>query len=202
MDTLKNKKVYVGKFSKEIQEKVFSLGWSWSGLKIVSYLDAPFIFFSDNCNLICSRYVDIFNKHEYEEVTPEWILELPEPQKNILENENIYSFHITKKGKIIKDFKYTHSQQKWFRQFNSKEEAEAYKILPELLYWRDKYNEGWKPNWNIKEEPKYCIENFKNTIKITDYCFTSKILAFKTRKIRDKFLEDFKEELEIVKPLL
>ena len=202
MTELVNKKVYVGKFSKEIQEKAFKLGFVWktyySEEQEINYLEAPFLFFYPNKKITYESDLKHFNNHEFEEVVPEWILNLPE---NTLKNEIIKNFHITKKGKIIKDFPYISSEQQWFRQFNREEVAIAYKHLPELLYWRDKYNEGWYPDWNNDGE-KYviCLEKNK-VIESCTYTY-SKTLIFKTRKIRDKFLEDFKELIEKCKPLL
>ena len=84
----------------------------------------------------------------------------------------------------------------------TKEEAEACIALSQLCQWRDKYNEGWKPNWNNTKEGKHCICIEKNAITFGLYSFTNKILSFKTDKIRNKFLEDFRDLIETAKPLL
>lgn len=202
METLANKKVYVGKFSKEIQEKAFKLGWGWKSYKKeVDFLNSPFLFFTNIYSILCSNCVSDFNDHPYEEVTAEWILNLPETPKNLLEKEFIRNFHLSRRGEIIKDFQYFSSEQKWFRQFNSKEEANAYKHLPELLYWRDKYNEGWKPDWEDKKR-KFIIDFEQNRVSKGNAYEYSRILTFKTPEIRDNFLEEFKDLIEICKPLL
>ena len=72
--------------------------------------------------------------------------------------------------------------------FPTKEEAEACLALAQLCQLRDRYNDGWKPNWEDGTK-KYTI-------------YFNKILAFKTKELRDKFLENFKELIEIAKPLL
>ena len=85
--------------------------------------------------------------------------------------------------------------------YPSKELSDAAESLRRLLFLRDYYNEGWKPDWE-DDEWKYIIENYRGEIGIERNCGNSKILAFKTREIRDKFLEEQRELLEIAKPLL
>ena len=42
--------------------------------------------------------------------------------------------------------------------FPTKEEAEACVALAQLCQLRDRYNDGWKPDWEDYNETKYCIE--------------------------------------------
>ena len=49
---------------------------------------------------------------------------------------------------------------------------------------------------------KYTIEDYLGEIWSDGYTASKKILSFGTAKIRDKFLEEQKELLEIAKPLL
>ena len=86
--------------------------------------------------------------------------------------------------------------------FPTKEEAEACLALAQLCQLRDRYNDGWKPNWNSTAETKYVIEIFKNNIVKNLYGGKHRILAFKTEDLRDKFLENFKDLIETAKPLL
>lgn len=86
--------------------------------------------------------------------------------------------------------------------FPTKEEAEACLALAQLCQLRDRYNGGWKPNWNSMAETKYVIEIFKNNIVKNLYGGKHRILAFKTEELRDKFLENFEDLIEIAKPLL
>ena len=86
--------------------------------------------------------------------------------------------------------------------FPTKEEAEACLALAQLCQLRDRYNDGWKPNWKDDGEIKYCIEFFKGKIEKECHYITKRVLCFKTRELRDKFLENFRDLIEIAKPLL
>ena len=86
--------------------------------------------------------------------------------------------------------------------FPTEEEAQACLALAQLCQLRDRYNGGWKPNWNSMAETKYVIEIFKNNIVKNLYGGKHRILAFKTKKLRDKFLENFEDLIETAKPLL
>jgi hypothetical protein len=84
----------------------------------------------------------------------------------------------------------------------SEELANATVTLLKLLFLRDYYNEGWQPDWTDGDEYKYCIKNFGNELYTIDLDFSARVMTFKTPEIRDKFLEEQKELLEIAKPLL
>lgn len=86
--------------------------------------------------------------------------------------------------------------------FPTKEEAKAMLAMAQLCQLRDRWNGGWKPDWKDDNTPKYCIVSHKN-ILYTDFCYnTSTSIAFKTRELRDKFMETFKDLLEEAKPFL
>ena len=78
---------------------------------------------------------------------------------------------------------------------------ECTEALKKLIILRDYYNEGWQPNWQ-DDEWKYYIENYRGKLDTDRIHSTSVVLSFKTKEIRDKFLEDQRELLEIAKPLL
>ena len=84
----------------------------------------------------------------------------------------------------------------------NKELADATKALLKLLFLRDYYNKGWQPDWKDGDEEKYCIRNFGNELCAMDLGFSVRVMAFRTPQIRDKFLEEQRELLEIAKPLL
>lgn len=81
---LANTKVYVAGKSKEIQEKLFSLGYKWNNCRtntVVRHIEAPFLFIYENKEITKSSDMDIFCSHENSEITAEEILslELTEP---------------------------------------------------------------------------------------------------------------------------
>ena len=84
----------------------------------------------------------------------------------------------------------------------SEELVDATIALLKLLFLRDYYNEGWQPDWTDGDEYKYCIKNFGNELYTIDLDFSARVMTFKTPEIRDKFIEEQKELLEIAKPLL
>lgn len=74
---LANTKVYVNGKSKEIQEKLFSLGYKWTtGKTKVDCTEAPFLYISKNHYISIGLDMCIFTEHEHREVSAEDILSL------------------------------------------------------------------------------------------------------------------------------
>lgn len=88
-----------------------------------------------------------------------------------------------------------------FNGYPSYELAMAAEALQKLLFLRDYYNEGWQPDWT-NDKWKYFIEYYRDEFCINRSCGYSRVLAFKSKEIIDKFLEEQKKLLEIAKPLL
>ena len=84
----------------------------------------------------------------------------------------------------------------------SKEIASAMVALCQLIQLRDYYNDGWEPDWSDTTCNKWCIEPFNTRIDKTVHYSGARVLAFKSDVLRDKFLENFKDLLEIAKPLI
>lgn len=84
----------------------------------------------------------------------------------------------------------------------TKEEAEAALALSQLCQWRDKYNEGWKPDWANNRERKHCIIIHKDLPQKDSRFHIRTVLAFKTIDIRNRFLEDFEDLIKVAIPLL
>ena len=77
--------------------------------------------------------------------------------------------------------------------------------LKKLIILRDYYNEGWQPDWSKKNRMHFCIRVRNNKISIdsnSDINEFNTVLVFRDYTIRDRFLEEQKELLEIAKPLL
>lgn len=77
----------------------------------------------------------------------------------------------------------------------------AFEALAKLIWLRDYYNKGWQPDWNDGKD-KYAIVFYKDKVYDITNSYYSRVLSFKNKKIRDKFLKEQKELLEIAKPLL
>lgn len=89
-----------------------------------------------------------------------------------------------------------------FNGYPSYELAMAAEALQKLLFLRDYYNKGWRPDWSNTNVLKYVIIVSREKIEIDNTYNIKRILAFKSKEIRNKFLEEQKELLEIAKPLL
>lgn len=84
--------------------------------------------------------------------------------------------------------------------YPSRKLAEASLALPQLVQLRDRYNgddKGFIPNTN-----NYIIYCRDNAIVVHEREHINAILAFRTDKLRDEFLTNFKNLIEIAKPLL
>lgn len=83
----------------------------------------------------------------------------------------------------------------------TKELAEAALALSQLCQWRDKVNDWWKLDWE-ENIVKYSIVSYENVVCNDCAIGFSRIMTFKTEEIRDQFMKDHKDLLEIAKPLL
>ena len=89
--------------------------------------------------------------------------------------------------------------------YPTQELADASEALRRLLFLRDYYNDGWQPDWSKKNKMHFCIRVRNNKITIdsnSDINEFNTVLVFSDNTIRDKFLEEQRELLEIAKPLL
>ena len=75
---LANTKVYVAGKSKEIQEKLFSLGYCWhiGGSTEVKHENEPFLFIYKVYSISCTNDMCTFMRSEYREISAEEILAL------------------------------------------------------------------------------------------------------------------------------
>jgi hypothetical protein len=138
------------------------------------------------------------------ELTPEQI-EILQPKEEVkkvkwTDFDKIEGYYISEDSEII-EYNNNESKDGNKNTFPSKEEAEASIALSQLCQWRDKYNEGWKANW-YNYTNKYCIYFYKNEADVNLYESRNTVLSFKSAEIRDKFLNDFKNLIEIAMPLL
>lgn len=80
--------------------------------------------------------------------------------------------------------------------------AEAVLALCQLIQLRDCYNDGWVPNWKDPFETKYCIYYSDDEINCNTVCSYQEVLSFKTPELRDEFLKNFRDLIEVAKPLI
>ena len=85
--------------------------------------------------------------------------------------------------------------------FPTKEEAAACLALAQLCQLRDRYNDGWKPDWE-DFTMKSSIYFHKEIATGGENRNERAVLFFRTSKLRDEFLENFRDLIEIAKPLL
>lgn len=96
-----------------------------------------------------------------------------------------------------KDYKFEHR----VNFIKDRKIAEAYSVLPKLIRLMNKYNEGWKPDWNNKNI-KYTIEKFNTDLIASTTYNSTKLITFKSEETRDRFFEDHRDLIEIAKPFL
>lgn len=85
--------------------------------------------------------------------------------------------------------------------FKTGEQAWASIALAQLSQLRDAYRDGWIPNWDNNSE-KYVINFYGDKINRECSQYYSYFLSFKTASTRDLFLENFRDLIEIAKPLM
>lgn len=78
---------------------------------------------------------------------------------------------------------------------------EEHLSLIRLHYLRDKFREGWTPDWSDKSQEKWCILRFPDFIQVCEHDIP-RFLSFQTEEIAEKFLEENKELIEKSKELL
>jgi hypothetical protein len=84
---------------------------------------------------------------------------------------------------------------------STKEDAKAHLALIQLHRLRDIYRQGWKPNWNDKND-KYCINYDEGIIRIYTIWYSQCFLSFQSKEIAEQFVENFKDLIEKAKELI
>ena len=116
-----------------------------------------------------------FNDVEYQ--VTEW--------SEVIESTTVKEYSVENRKGFIKD----------------KRVAKAYAVLPQLIRLVDEYNGGWKPDYKDGDD-KHCISYYEDNLDLFVNSYLQRILVFKTEEIRDKFLKDHRDLIEIAKPLL
>lgn len=84
---------------------------------------------------------------------------------------------------------------------STKERAEAFLALMQLVELRDAWNGDWKADWNNSEK-KYLIFVSRGDITKFANSVSNTVLHFKSEQLRDQFAEQFKDLIEQAKELL
>ena len=83
----------------------------------------------------------------------------------------------------------------------SEQEAEAFLAFMQLRQLRKAYVKDWEPTWNCTRD-NYCIIVCQQKVVIRSRSVVSHTLSFPTYELAEQFLTNFKDLLEIAKPLL
>lgn len=202
-----NIKIYVGNKSKEIQNKLFELGYKWpipekgNSEKEVQFLDMPFIFaFCESKNLANTNDNRIYQDSEAKEISFEELMSMEKEINFYRDLLPISGFYIDPMGVLIEVNNHNqHYASELWNVYPTKELAEANKVLSTLTQWRDRYNKGWTPNY---ENKRNVITNIRGNLELSVFRNNNAIFSFKDRETAEKFFNDFREQLEIVKPLI
>ena len=196
---LMNKKVFVKNKSKEIQLKLFEIGFRWPEppFKEARFRDYPFLYINETTTLIAGHSVTTFYKDSYEEISAEDILNikvehLPKTWEEFCKNNPI------KDGEVAITTWGTMSQLKPNRKRISNMDkcalpsisaAKAHLALMQLHQLRDCYRGNVDP-----DECQYAIvRGLSGLIVVKDI---TAFLSFPTKKMAEEFLSNFKDLIE------
>ena len=84
----------------------------------------------------------------------------------------------------------------------SKQEAEAFLALMQLRQLRKAYVKDWEPDWTNCRTPKFSITCIEGGLTIFDTVTVHRSMSFPNSNLAKQFLNNFKDLLEIAKPLL
>ena len=84
----------------------------------------------------------------------------------------------------------------------SKELAEAFLAMMQLMSLRQTWISDWKSDWNDIESVKWCITQCQYEFRVDDLTMAYKVLSFPTKEMATDFMNTFKDLLEIAKPLI
>ena len=82
----------------------------------------------------------------------------------------------------------------------SKELAEAFLAMMQLMSLRQAWIGDWQPDWN--DSTNWCIIFRESKLKVDFYNYTAQPLSFPTEEMAADFMNCFEDLLEIAKPLI
>lgn len=84
----------------------------------------------------------------------------------------------------------------------TKELAEAFLAMMQLMSLRQIWIGDWKPDWKINTTNVWCVIFKEDRLKVDFFCTISMALSFPTKEMATDFMNCFRDLLEIAKPLL
>lgn len=198
---LMNKKVFVKGKSKEIQKKLFDLGFKWAALSDGATIKEGryFLFLNKTLKITYVNEVGYFYNHKFKEISVEDILNikvehLPKTWEEFCENNSI------KKREVAITTWSTISKLKPNRKRISNMDkcalpnafaAKAYLALMQLHQLRDCYRGNVDPY-----ECQYAIVRgtYSNNLLVIHH--TSRFLSFPTEELANEFLTNFRDLIE------
>lgn len=90
----------------------------------------------------------------------------------------------------------------WKTVLPSKELAEAFLAMMQLISLRQAWIRDWKPDWGNDMLDKFLITSEKNHLAISVLSSISHPLSFPTYEMATDFMNCFRDLLEIAKPLI
>ena len=144
---LTNTKVYVNGKSKEIQEKLLSLGYKWcDGYTEVDDTDCPFLYIYEESKFISGNNMVNFSDNENREITPEEILSL-ELTKPKFDPKTLQPF-----DKVLVKTKYTSWKCGLFSNINDEDSEYKYYCIGGDYVYCIPYNDDTKHLIGTTEE--------------------------------------------------
>ena len=90
----------------------------------------------------------------------------------------------------------------WKTVLPSKELAEAFLAMMQLMSLRQAWIGDWKPNWTCGHSDNYCIIGAGDRFEMCIFRQCGRALSFPTKEMAEDFMNTFKDLLEIAKPLI
>jgi hypothetical protein len=107
----------------------------------------------------------------------------------------ISGYYMTKDSEI-KDIQSLSTYTNNYNIFVTENQAKSAIAMAKLSQVMAVYNDGWVADWNDKSQKKWSIYFFKDSIVINELQNTKNFLMFKTQKIAEEFLNNFREDIE------
>ena len=196
---LMNKKVFVKNKSKEIQEKLFEIGFGWDGgsTKRTSYLTKPFLFMYKDMTLTFGDDVDGFYKDHFEEISAEDILNikveyLPKTWEEFCKNNPINVGEVAPNScSVIIPLMAHRTRYADIDKCSlpNSSAAKAHIALMQLHQLRDCYRGQVNPTLCLYS----IMRGVFDLIVVRD---ASRFLSFPTKELAQEFLTNFKDLIE------